>query len=141
MPLAKKILKKYWKIIFLVFLVGGLIYFQIRDARVTDETSIRVLRKSKELFEKTDRCDPFPCFDNFQIISIEKLEEPVYLANTCAAKLCVRDMIIESSKVLKGKNVEKKEVCQKGNYLVTLRQRKLFIWPVDDIRLCFFTHS
>jgi hypothetical protein len=122
---------------------------QVQDIETSDPLKQRIIRESKFIFEKSDRCDPFPCFDKFQVIYVENLMEPVSLANTGAAGIGVQPApnsisitgvsLIESSRLVHENPDTDRYVCQKGNYVVGLIRRDLLYLPIDNIRVCYRT--
>lgn len=133
--------------LFVVSCVIGQAYEVLQDVEVPDERGSRIIQESKNLFELSDRCDPFPCLDHFQVMSIESLNEPLTLRHTGAAGMSVQPptdkprvtgvTIIESSILLHRHPESKEYTCRPGDYLVLITRRNMLYLPTDSIRLCY----
>lgn len=116
----------------------------VEHAQVSDQMSQTIIQESTDIFVLTDRCDPFPCNDRFQVIAIEHLATPLPMANTGAAKISGPSdvnrsgiKLIESSEYLREQQETKEYICQKDDYLVSIKQRNWFYLPIDSIRICY----
>ncbi len=121
------------------------------DYQSQDPEIVRIIGESEQLFEQSDRCDPFSCTDHFRVISVERLSTPVAFANTGAAGLSVspfsalsrysRVGIIESSTRLRSSSTLRKFICSQGDFLILMSRSNWFHMPVESIRLCYHVTS
>jgi len=137
------------KIVLIGFLIITLlfslyVFINVKDNKPLTKEEEEVVKASKGFYE-IDRCDPFKCVEYFQVRQIEKLTMDKPLFNTGAAKMQVGRCyqkgcgvyILESSDINGTVKREKTTICKSGDYLVSLTKHNIFLFPTEDILMCY----
>lgn len=118
-----------------------------RDYETSDPVRREIIKESKQFFIFSDRCDPAPCLDRFQVIDVDQLTEPQSLFNTGAAAISIDPVpetfpkakvtIIESQNLTKNNLAFAQQICPAGAYIVRIIYRDWAFVTRDQIRLCY----
>lgn len=118
----------------------------LRDMARRD-TGRQAAEETLKFFAIADRCDPFPCFDRFELISVENLLTPLQIRNTGAVRLSVQTVpehvavtgivAIESAGEPYMSAPAEVSMCRIGDYLISLTRSDLFSNAKEHIKVCY----